>query len=79
MSVIELPLKHFRARTARANASEIDRTGGLYGFGVMAWHTQRRILPPQKQMTITTQRLWEDQYVLAWRIYYLVVVLAVAL
>lgn len=36
MSVIELPLKYFRARTARANASEIDRTGGLYGFGVIS-------------------------------------------
>jgi hypothetical protein len=35
MSVIELPLKYFRARTATANASEIDRDGGLYGFGVI--------------------------------------------
>ena len=35
MSVIELPLKYFRARTATANASEIDREGGLYGFGVI--------------------------------------------
>jgi hypothetical protein len=35
MSVIELPLKHFRARTATANASEIDRDGGMYGFGVI--------------------------------------------
>ena len=35
MSVIDLPLKHFRARTATANASEIDRDGGMYGFGVI--------------------------------------------
>jgi len=35
MSVIELPLKYFRARTATANASEIDREGGMYGFGVI--------------------------------------------
>ncbi len=35
MSVIELPLKYFRARTATANASEIDRDGGMYGFGVI--------------------------------------------
>ena len=35
MSVIDLPLKYFRARTATANASEIDREGGRYGFGVI--------------------------------------------
>jgi hypothetical protein len=36
MSVIDLPLKYFRARTATANASEIDREGGMYGFGVIS-------------------------------------------
>ena len=45
----------------------------------MVWRKQRRIWPPQKRMTTTTRRLWEDQHVLAWRLCYLVVTVNVPL